>query len=75
MAMSPSSFLAARTIAAVRIVTGSIFLFFGEYKIVGSAFAYGESPDGARCRGWIHTTLQAADAEIRRKIDLIVLAF
>ena len=29
----------ARTIAAVRIVTGIFFLFFGEYKLAGSAFA------------------------------------
>src|SRR5271157_3063669 len=48
MAMSPSSFLAARTIAAVRIATGIMFLFFGEYKIVGPAFAYGGF------EGWIH---------------------
>jgi uncharacterized membrane protein YphA (DoxX/SURF4 family) len=41
MAMSPSLFFAARTIAVVRIATGIIFLFFGEYKIVGPAFAYG----------------------------------
>lgn len=46
--MSPSSFFAARTIAAVRIATGVIFLFFGEYKIVGPAFAYGGF------EGWIH---------------------
>jgi thiosulfate dehydrogenase (quinone) large subunit len=32
---------AAKTIAAVRIATGIIFLLFGEYKIVGPAFAYG----------------------------------
>jgi len=29
----------ARTIAAVRIATGIFFLFFGEYKLAGSAFA------------------------------------
>lgn len=48
MAIPPSSFLAARTIAAVRIATGVIFLFFGEYKIVGPSFAYGGF------EGWIH---------------------
>lgn len=46
--MPPSSHLAARTIAFVRIATGIIFLFFGEYKIVGPAFAHGGF------EGWIH---------------------
>lgn len=31
----------ARTTAAVRILTGVIFLFFGEYKVADRAFAYG----------------------------------
>jgi thiosulfate dehydrogenase [quinone] large subunit len=33
--------VAGRTIAAVRIATGLIFILFGEYKIAGLAFAYG----------------------------------
>lgn len=39
---------AKRTIAVVRMLTGIIFLFFGEYKIAGPAFAYGGF------QGWIH---------------------
>ena len=35
------SHAAARTIAAVRIATGLIFILFGKYKITGPAFAYG----------------------------------
>ncbi len=38
----------ARTIAAVRILTGVIFLFFGEYKIADPAFAHGGF------EGWVH---------------------
>lgn len=37
-----------QTIAGVRILTGIIFLFFGEYKIAGPAFAHGGF------EGWIH---------------------
>lgn len=37
-----------KTIAVARILTGIIFLFFGEYKIAGPAFAYGGF------EGWIH---------------------
>jgi thiosulfate dehydrogenase (quinone) large subunit len=48
MAMPPDSNVPAKTVAAVRIATGIIFLFFGEYKIVGPAFAYGGF------EGWIH---------------------
>ncbi|MHB8411278.1 MAG: DoxX family protein [Candidatus Acidiferrales bacterium] len=39
---------ARKTIAVVRILTGIIFLFFGEYKIAGPAFAHGGF------EGWIH---------------------
>jgi uncharacterized membrane protein YphA (DoxX/SURF4 family) len=39
MAESPS--IAGKTLALVRIATGIIFLFFGEYKIVSPAFAHG----------------------------------
>jgi uncharacterized membrane protein YphA (DoxX/SURF4 family) len=46
--MQPNSSLAAKTIAAVRIATGIIFLFFGEYKIAGPEFAQGGF------EGWIH---------------------
>jgi uncharacterized membrane protein YphA (DoxX/SURF4 family) len=38
----------AKTIAMVRIATGVIFLFFGEYKISGPQWAYGGF------EGWIH---------------------
>lgn len=37
-----------KTIAAVRIATGVIFLLFGEYKIAGPEWAYGAF------EGWIH---------------------
>jgi uncharacterized membrane protein YphA (DoxX/SURF4 family) len=37
----PSPSVAAKTIAVTRIITGVFFLFFGEYKIAGPAFAYG----------------------------------
>jgi thiosulfate dehydrogenase [quinone] large subunit len=40
--------IGAKTIAAVRIATGIIFLFFAEYKIAGPAWAYGGF------EGWIH---------------------
>lgn len=43
----------AETIAAMRILTGVIFLFFGEYKIVGPEFAHGGF------EGWIHGWLSA----------------
>lgn len=46
--MNERTSLAARTIAAVRIATGVIFLFFGEYKIVGPEWAHGGF------EGWIH---------------------
>jgi len=32
---------AARTIAVARILTGAIFVLFGEYKVAGPAFAHG----------------------------------
>jgi thiosulfate dehydrogenase (quinone) large subunit len=38
----------AKTIAVVRIATGAIFLFFGEYKISGPEWAHGGF------EGWIH---------------------
>ncbi|MFZ0213707.1 MAG: DoxX family protein [Candidatus Acidiferrales bacterium] len=44
---------AKKTIAAVRVLTGIIFLFFGEYKIAGPAFAHGGF------EGWIHGWLNA----------------
>lgn len=46
--MPPSSYLSTRSIAGVRIATGIIFLFFGEYKIVGPAFVHGGFEQ------WIH---------------------
>jgi thiosulfate dehydrogenase [quinone] large subunit len=39
--MDGAAGIGARTIAAVRIATGIIFLFFAEYKIASSAWAYG----------------------------------
>ncbi len=36
-----SSSTSSKTIAVVRIATSSFFLFFGEYKIAGPAFAHG----------------------------------
>ena len=39
--MPTNTDLAAKTIAIVRILTGGIFLFFGQYKIASPAFAYG----------------------------------
>lgn len=33
--------MAARTIAVVRILTGAIFILFGEYKVASPAFAHG----------------------------------
>lgn len=44
---------AGETIAVTRILTGIIFLFFGEYKIAGPAFAHGGF------EGWIHGWLDA----------------
>ena len=44
----PNSEAGRKTIAVVRILTGIIFLFFGEYKIAGPAFAHGGF------QGWIH---------------------
>jgi uncharacterized membrane protein YphA (DoxX/SURF4 family) len=40
--------MGAKTIAAVRIATGIIFLFFGEYKIAGPEWVHGGF------EGWIH---------------------
>lgn len=40
-----------RTIALARILTGIIFLFFGEYKIAGPSFAYGSF--AVWVRGWL----------------------
>jgi thiosulfate dehydrogenase [quinone] large subunit len=40
--------IGAKTIAAIRIATGVIFLFFAEYKIAGPAWASGGF------EGWIH---------------------
>jgi thiosulfate dehydrogenase [quinone] large subunit len=42
-----------KTIAGVRILTGIIFLFFGEYKIAGPEFAHGG------LAGWIQGWLAA----------------
>ena len=42
---------AGKTIAAVRILTGIIFLFFGEYKIAGPEFAHGGL--AAWVNGWL----------------------
>jgi thiosulfate dehydrogenase (quinone) large subunit len=39
--MTGTQGIGAKTIAAVRIATGIIFLFFAEYKIASSAWAYG----------------------------------
>lgn len=47
---------ARKTIAAVRILTGIIFLFFGEYKIVGPAFAHGGM------QGWINGWLSGNES-------------
>ncbi len=40
-----------KTIAVARIVTGIIFLFFGEYKIAGPSFAHGSF--AVWVRGWL----------------------
>ena len=34
----------SRTIAVVRVATGVLFLFFGEYKVAGPGFAHGGFP-------------------------------
>ncbi len=39
--MDETNRFAGKTLALTRIVTGIIFLFFGEYKIASPAFAYG----------------------------------
>jgi uncharacterized membrane protein YphA (DoxX/SURF4 family) len=44
---------AGKTIAVVRILTGIIFLFSGEYKIAGPAFAHGGMA------GWVNGWLAA----------------
>jgi thiosulfate dehydrogenase (quinone) large subunit len=44
---------AGKTIAVARILTGIIFLFFGEYKIAGPEFAHGG------LAGWVNGWLQA----------------
>jgi uncharacterized membrane protein YphA (DoxX/SURF4 family) len=46
MESSPS--VAAKTFALTRVATGVIFLFFGEYKIAGPAWAHGGF------EGWVH---------------------
>lgn len=46
--MDRAQAIGAKTIAAVRIATGIIFLFFAEYKIAGPAWTYGGF------EGWIH---------------------
>lgn len=38
--MSNQSSPLSRTIAAVRVATGALFLFFGEYKVAGPEFAH-----------------------------------
>lgn len=48
--------IGAKTIAAVRIATGIIFLFFAEYKIASSAWTYGGF------EGWIHQFVNADTA-------------
>jgi len=53
---TPSSTLAAKTIAVARIITGGFFLFFGEYKIIGPAWAYGGF------QGWIRGFLERDEA-------------
>lgn len=52
MTSIPSSNTAAKTIALARTITGVFFLFFGEYKIINSAFAYGGFA------GWIRGFLE-----------------
>jgi thiosulfate dehydrogenase [quinone] large subunit len=69
MAMPPGSNLAAKTIAAVRIATGIIFLFFGEYKIVGPAFAHGGF------EGWIHHFVDQDMAVGFYKVFLVKFVF
>jgi uncharacterized membrane protein YphA (DoxX/SURF4 family) len=46
--MDRAQAIGAKTIAAVRIATGIIFLFFAEYKIAGPAWTSGGF------EGWIH---------------------
>jgi thiosulfate dehydrogenase (quinone) large subunit len=46
--MASGQSIGLKTIAAVRIATGMIFLFFAEYKIAGPAWTYGGF------EGWIH---------------------
>lgn len=51
--MIPENNVAAKTIAFVRIATGVIFLFFGEYKIAGPEWSHGGF------EGWIRGFLNA----------------
>jgi uncharacterized membrane protein YphA (DoxX/SURF4 family) len=51
--MTATNTFAAKTIAAVRIATGVIFLFFGEYKNAGSQWAHGGF------ESWIHGFINA----------------
>jgi thiosulfate dehydrogenase [quinone] large subunit len=57
--------IGARTIAATRIATGIIFLFFAEYKIASPAFAYGGF------EGWIHQFVDEGTAVGFYKIFLV----
>lgn len=51
--MTERNNIAAKTIALVRIATGVMFLFFGEYKIAGPEWAHGGF------EGWIRGFLNA----------------
>ena len=53
MQIDKSNAGSGETITVTRILTGIIFLFFGEYKIAGPAFAHGGF------QGWIHGWLDA----------------
>jgi uncharacterized membrane protein YphA (DoxX/SURF4 family) len=54
-----------KTIAAVRIATGIIFLFFAEYKIAGPAWAYGGF------EAWIHQFVDKGTAVGFYKVFLV----
>ena len=63
--MDSAQAIGAKTIAAVRIATGIIFLFFAEYKIASSAFAYGGF------EGWIHQFVDEGTAVGFYKVFLV----
>lgn len=66
--MEATPTIGAKTVAATRIATGIIFLFFAEYKIAGPAFAHGGF------EGWIHQFVDQDMAVSFFKILLVKFA-